>query len=223
MKFKLPENWKIFLENEDEKEYMLSLKGSLFEGFKNQRKIYPEAKNIFKAFELTSPNRTKVVILGQDPYHGINQANGLSFSVSENIKIPPSLKNIFKEINTDLGIVNNSNGELSSWANQGILLLNSILTVEDSRPGIHSNLGWEAFTDKVIHKLGEKKDIVFMLWGKYASNKAKFINPDKNLILSSSHPSPLSAYRGFFGSKHFSKCNEYLSSKNKEKINWKIK
>lgn len=223
MEFKLPENWKIFLENEDEKEYMLSLKGSLFEGFKNQRKIYPEARNIFRAFELTPSNKTKVVILGQDPYHGINQANGLSFSVGENIKIPPSLKNIFKEIYTDLGIVNKSKGELSSWANQGVLLLNSVLTVEDSQPGIHSNLGWETFTDKVIHKLGEEEDIVFMLWGKFASNKTKFINPDKNLILSSSHPSPLSAYRGFFGSKHFSKCNEYLSSKNKEKINWKIK
>lgn len=223
MKFNLPKIWNNFLENEHEKEYMLSLRCRLEVDIKKEKNIYPETSNIFKAFELTSPNKVKVIILGQDPYHRFNQANGLSFSVSKKIDIPPSLRNIFKEIKNDLGINNEENGDLSSWAKQGVLLLNTNLTVEEKKPGSHSNLGWEIFTDKVICDLSKKKGIVFMLWGIKATKKANLIDSSKNLILISPHPSPLSAYRGFFGCKHFSQCNNYLKQNRKKEINWMIK
>jgi uracil-DNA glycosylase len=223
MKFNLPKIWNNFLENEHEKEYMLSLRCRLNEDIKKEKIIYPKKSNIFKAFELTSPNKAKVIILGQDPYHGFNQANGLSFSVPNKTNIPPSLRNIFKEIKNDLGIDNKKKGDLSSWAKQGVLLLNTNLTVEEKKPGSHSNLGWELFTDKVISGLSKKKGRVFMLWGRMAAKKANLIDSSKNLILISPHPSPLSAYRGFFGCKHFSQCNNYLKQNSKKEINWKIK
>ncbi|MDA9608564.1 uracil-DNA glycosylase [SAR86 cluster bacterium] len=223
MRFNLPKIWKDFLENEDEKEYMLSLRCRLNEDLTKGKNIHPKATNIFKAFELTSPNNAKVIILGQDPYHGFNQANGLCFSVPKGFNIPPSLRNIYKEIKNDLGINNKKNGDLTFWAKQGVLLLNTTLTVEEKKPGSHSNLGWEFFTDKVISYLGKKKGRVFILWGNRAAKKANLIDSSKNLILISAHPSPLSAYRGFFGCNHFSQCNNYLKQNSKKEIDWVIK
>ncbi|SFV55215.1 Uracil-DNA glycosylase, family 1 [hydrothermal vent metagenome] len=197
---------------------MLDLKSFLIQQKKQKKIIYPHSKNWFKAFELTPFDKVRVVILGQDPYHGEKQAHGLSFSVPQNIKAPPSLKNIFKEINNDLQI-DNKTTDLTPWAKQGVLLLNSVLTVEKNSPASHSNKGWEVFTDKVISLLNQhKKGIVFLLWGAYAQSKSILIDTNKHLILKAVHPSPLSAYRGFFGCKHFSKTNNYLS----QPINWKL-
>lgn len=190
---------------------------------KEQKTIYPEKKDIFKSLNQTSLHDVKVVILGQDPYHGPGQAHGLSFSVPNQIKRPPSLVNIYKELSNDLGISISDSGDLTNWANQGVLLLNSVLTVEQSKPGSHQGKGWEVFTDIIIKTINEKKDnVVFILWGSYAQKKANFVNKEKHLILESAHPSPLSSYRGFFGSKPFSKTNEYLKNKGLTEINWKI-
>tara|TARA_B110000858_G_C17682497_1_gene417282 strand:- start:296 stop:967 length:672 start_codon:yes stop_codon:yes gene_type:complete len=223
MKFNLPKIWKDFLENEDKKEYMLSLRCRLNGDLKKGKIIYPKMDNIFKAFELTSPNNVKVIILGQDPYHGFNQANGLCFSVSSGFDVPPSLRNIYKEIKNDLGVNNKKSGDLTPWAKQGVLLLNTTLTVEEKKPGSHFDLGWELFTDKVISDLSKKNRRVFILWGSKAAKKANLIDSSKNLILMSPHPSPLSAYRGFFGCNHFSRCNHYLKQNSKKEINWIIK
>ncbi len=189
----------------------------------NKNKFYPSKESIFHCLNLTTFHKTKVIILGQDPYHGSGQANGLAFSVKENIPIPPSLKNIFKELIEDLQISNPPNGNLESWSKQGVLLLNSILTVEDGKPGSHKKLNWEIFTDSIIKKLSrEKESLVFMLWGTFAQKKSIHIDESKHLILKAPHPSPLSAYRGFLGCKHFSKCNDFLKRKNKTPIDWKL-
>lgn len=199
---------------------------SLLNFLKNDEKlyqIYPPKEQLFKAYELSSFADTKVVILGQDPYHGLNQAQGLSFSVNPGIKLPPSLRNIYQELENDLSIKQVKNGDLSKWASQGILLLNSVLTVRDSMPNSHQNQGWEKITDATIKALSDKKSpVVFILWGAFAQKKESLINKNNNLIIKSPHPSPLSAYRGFFGSKPFSKTNEYLIAKNQTPINWQI-
>jgi len=185
--------------------------------------IFPNKKDIFKAFKLCSFDEVKVVILGQDPYHRINQANGLAFSVNKKIKIPPSLLNIFKEYSSDLNLKIPKSGNLNEWSQQGVFLLNSILTVEEGKPGSHKDLGWMQFTDKIIEILSEKKiNIVFILWGAYAQSKIKLIDAKKHLIITSPHPSPLSAHKGFFGSKPFSRCNEYLRNNKITEINWNI-
>ncbi len=187
-----------------------------------QKSVYPKPQDIFRAFWLTPFSNVKVVVLGQDPYHGTNQAHGLSFSVPENIKVPPSLQNIYKEIESDLGIKKDFTvGNLESWANQGVLLLNAILTVVANQPASHREKGWEEFTDTVIKTISDQqKNVVFMLWGNFARSKKALIDTGKHLILEASHPSPFSAYSGFFGCKHFSKCNEYLLKNNKKEIMW---
>ncbi len=194
--------------------------------FLNQRAqagaiIYPPKGQWFRAFELTPLSQTKVVILGQDPYHNPEQAQGLSFSVPEGMTLPPSLRNIYQELETDLGIGPNTSGDLSRWATQGVLLLNSVLTVEKNTPGAHANSGWEEFTDTIIDILNtQKQHLVFLLWGAYAQKKAQWIDTSKHLVLKAAHPSPFSAHKGFFGCKHFSQANNYLKMHGLETINW---
>jgi len=218
----LEKGWGDVLQDEFVKNYMQNLKKFLIKEKVNYT-IYPNGNDIFNAFNSTPFNNIKVVILGQDPYHGEGQANGLSFSVPSGIRTPPSLVNIFKEIDRDLGIENHGKGDLTHWSKQGVLLLNATLTVRRNEAGSHQNRGWEEFTDKVISKISEQKDgVIFMLWGKFAQNKQKLINKNKHHILISSHPSPLSAYRGFLGCGHFSVCNEILNNQNKTEINWEL-
>ena len=187
----------------------------------DKKVVYPEQDNIFKALKLTPYSSVKVVIVGQDPYHGEKEANGLSFSVSPGIKLPPSLKNIYKELYDDLKIDRKDNGDLTDWAEQGVLLLNAVLTVEKDKPASHRNIGWELLTDYIIKTLNEKKEpIVFILWGNFAKNKAKLITNQRHLIITSSHPSPFSARYGFFGSKPFSKANNFLISNDISPIKW---
>jgi uracil-DNA glycosylase len=187
----------------------------------NRYQVFPPGKMIFNAFEHCPFNRVKVVILGQDPYHGPGQAHGLCFSVPDRVALPFSLQNIFKELNNDLQIPVAENGNLERWADQGVLLLNATLTVRAHQAGSHQNKGWETFTDAVIHLLaGERENLVFMLWGAYAQQKGKFIDTSRHLVLESVHPSPLSAHRGFFGNHHFSKANGYLASHGIEPVNW---
>lgn len=184
--------------------------------------IFPEKENMFKALQLTNYKNVKVVILGQDPYHGEGEANGLSFSVNEGVKIPPSLRNIYKELKEDMNI-ENKNTDLTKWAEEGVLLLNSVLTVKKDEAASHKDIGWNIFSDEVIRKLNEREEpIVFILWGAFARNKAKLLTNKKHLIIESNHPSPLSAYRGFFGSKPFSKTNEYLIQNKMQGINWQL-
>ena len=213
-------SWKKVLSEEFEKSYFKDLMDFVKEEYVNKT-IYPKSKDIFRAFELCPFKEVKVVIIGQDPYHDTDQANGLCFAVHDELKIPPSLKNIYKEIQSDLGIKPNESGDLSRWAKQGVLLLNSTLTVRAHTPGSHQKKGWEEFTDAVIKKISnEKEHIVFMLWGNYAKQKGRVIDRTKHLVLESAHPSPFSAYNGFFGCKHFSKTNEYLKKYNKKEISW---
>lgn len=218
----LKNDWNELLKDEFSKDYYLSLR----EFLKNEyttKIIYPDKYDIFNALHYTSYKDLKVVILGQDPYHGPNQAHGLSFSVSPGVKIPPSLLNIYKELNSDLGCYIPNNGYLKKWADQGVLLLNTSLTVRAGEANSHKNKGWEIFTDKIISLINEKTDpVVFLLWGNNAINKKKLITNKQHLILSSAHPSPLSASRGFFGSKPFSKINKFLVSVNKPPIDWQI-
>lgn len=218
----LKNDWNELLKDEFSKDYYLSLR----EFLKNEyttKIIYPDKYDIFNALHYTSYKDVKVVILGQDPYHGPNQAHGLSFSVSPGVKIPPSLLNIYKELNSDLGCYIPNNGYLKKWADQGVLLLNTSLTVRAGEANSHKNKGWEIFTDKIISLINEKTDpVVFLLWGNTAINKKKLITNKQHLILSSTHPSPLSASRGFFGSKPFSKINKFLISVNKAPIDWQI-
>lgn len=218
----LKNDWNELLKDEFSKDYYLSLR----EFLKNEyttKIIYPDKYDIFNALHYTSYKDVKVVILGQDPYHGPNQAHGLSFSVSPGVKIPPSLLNIYKELNSDLGCYTPNNGYLKKWAYQGVLLLNTSLTVRAGEANSHKNKGWEIFTDKIISLINEKTDpVVFLLWGNNAINKKKLITNKQHLILSSAHPSPLSASRGFFGSKPFSKINKFLVSVNKAPIDWQI-
>ncbi len=205
------------------KDNLDSIKKKLADESLQKKQIYPKSKDIFKAFELTSFEDVKVIIVGQDPYHGPNQANGLAFSVNTDTNFPPSLLNIFKEYSSDLSLSLPNDGDLSTWAKQGVLLLNSILTVESGHPGSHKKLGWEKFTNAIIRALSDKKKyLVFILWGAYAQSKKIFIDSSSHHIISSPHPSPLSAHRGFFGSKPFSRCNEYLKENKIEEINWKI-
>jgi uracil-DNA glycosylase len=219
---KLSKGWLRQLETEFSKPYMIEIKKFLSKEYKKNKIIYPNKSLIFNAFNLCDFEKVKVIILGQDPYHGPNQAQGLSFSVKKETPLPPSLVNIFQELEQDYGKkVDKSNGDLKNWADQGVFLLNTTLTVEKNKPLSHSKVGWEIFTDEVIKKLNKnKKNLVFILWGKFAQSKTKLINPENHFVISSAHPSPLSAYRGFFGSKPFSKTNNYLCSKNIEKIRW---
>jgi len=220
MDVKIEQSWKEQLKDEFEKDYFIRLTGFVRDEYRT-KKTFPPAKLIFNAFEHTPFDKVKVVILGQDPYHNDGQAHGLCFSVPEGIQAPPSLVNIFKEINRDLGIPVPRSGDLTRWANQGVLLLNATLTVEAHKAGSHQRKGWEEFTDAAIHKLAENREgLVFILWGSYAQKKASFIDPTKHLILKSVHPSPLSAHNGFFGNNHFSETNKYLQSKGIEPIQW---
>ena len=219
---KLEKSWLKELGLEFELSYMQELKLFLQSEKKRGKKIFPKGEDMFKALNLTPLDKVKVVILGQDPYHGAGQAHGLCFSVPEGVKIPPSLQNIFKELQSDLGLLIPSSGCLESWAEQGVLLLNSILSVEKGLANSHSSKGWELFTDSVISMVNEKKSIVFMLWGGYAAQKGKSIDSTRHLVLKSVHPSPLSAHRGFFGNRHFSKCNQFLESKGISPIDWKV-
>lgn len=218
----IDESWKALLAKEFEQAYFKELKNFLLEE-KKKNVVYPPGGLIFSAFNRTPFGSVKVVIIGQDPYHGPGQANGLCFSVSEGIKQPPSLVNIFKEINNDLGIAFPKSGNLEPWADQGVLLLNATLTVRANQAGAHQNKGWEIFTDAVIKILSEqKKGLVFLLWGRYAQAKEVLIDASKHHILKAAHPSPFSAYNGFFGCKHFSKTNELLRKQGLQEINWAI-
>lgn len=220
MDVKIESSWKERLEEEFKKPYFGNLADFVRQEYQHQT-VFPKGKEIFNAFNHCSFENTKVVILGQDPYHGPGQAHGLSFSVREGVPFPPSLLNIFKEINRDLGLSIPSNGDLSRWAAQGVLLLNATLTVRAHQAGSHQNQGWEIFTDAVIQKLAlEKENVVFMLWGAYAQKKASFISEDKHLKLHAPHPSPLSAHRGFLGCGHFSRTNAYLTEKGLHEIKW---
>lgn len=216
-------DWNPYLQQEFAQPYMQQLRQFLHAEKQSKKIVYPHSKDIFRAFSETPLSQVKVVILGQDPYHGPNQANGLSFSVCQHTKIPPSLLNIYKELRSDLGIEPPLHGCLDSWAEQGVLLLNSVLTVEQGQPASHQDKGWEQFTDKVIDILNTKKtSLAFILWGAYAQKKGQFIDPDKHFVLTSPHPSPFSANKGFFGSRPFSRVNFYLQSKNLSPIDWKI-
>ena len=213
-------SWRNLLANEFEKEYFNSLRQIIKNKYIN-KKIFPPSNLIFNAFNLTPVKKVKIIIIGQDPYHGEGQAHGLSFSVPKGIKIPPSLINVYKELKTDIGKGIPKDGLLEGWAKQGVLLLNSVLTVESGKANSHKNIGWERFTESAIDLISRKrKNLVFLLWGKYAHKKENFIYPNNHLILKSVHPSPLSAYNGFFGSKHFSKTNTFLKKHNIEEILW---
>ena len=220
MEVKIEKSWKEVLQTEFDKPYFENLVGFVKQEYASHT-IFPPAGQIFNAFNTCPFNNVKVVILGQDPYHGPRQAHGLCFSVNDGIQFPPSLQNIFKEINSDLGIPMPKSGNLTRWAEQGVLLLNATLTVRASQAGSHQGRGWEEFTDAVIKIISEKADnVVFILWGSYAIKKKALIDASKHCILTAPHPSPLSSYRGFFGCKHFSQTNTYLASKGKTPIEW---
>jgi uracil-DNA glycosylase len=220
MEVKIASSWKALLQEEFEKPYFASLTDFVRKAYQAST-CYPPAKQIFNAFEHCAFQDVKVVIIGQDPYHGPGQANGLCFSVSDGIALPPSLVNIFKEIHDDLGKPIPHTGNLERWAKQGVLLLNATLTVKAHEAASHQNKGWEQFTDAVIRTVSQQKaHVVFLLWGSYAQKKSSMIDPEKHFILTSVHPSPLSSYRGFFGCKHFSKTNAYLKSKGLQEIDW---
>ena len=221
MKRILSQDWEKVLSNQFKLDYYKKLEKKVLDDY-NSLKCYPDLNNIFKAFNLCKFNDLKVVIIGQDPYHGYNEANGLAFSVNEGINIPPSLNNILKEVKSDIGKTSINNGDLSIWATQGVFLLNSILTVVENKPLSHKGIGWEDFTNEVIKIISKNaSNIVFLLWGNNAKNKIKFIDKQKNRVLISGHPSPLSANRGYwFNNKHFSQTNNYLISKNKTPIIW---
>ena len=218
-----PKNdWQEILKDEFNKPYYLNLINFLDKEY-NTKTIYPPKKDIYKALNLTSYKDTKVVIIGQDPYHEENEAQGLAFSVNENVKIPPSLKNIYKELNNDLNCYIPNNGNLTKWAKQGVLLINDILTVEKHKALSHKDIGWKIFTSEIIKKLNDKNSpVVFILWGNEAIKKEKYLNNPKHLIIKSAHPSPLSANRGFFNSKPFSKTNDFLIKNNLKPIDWQI-
>lgn len=222
-KVDLPADWLAALQSEFEQPYMAHLRSFLLQQKQLGKVIFPESANIFNAFNSTPLSAVKVVIIGQDPYHGPGQAHGLCFSVQPGVPAPPSLQNIFKELNRDLGIPFPPHGCLQSWANQGVLLLNATLTVERANAGSHQGQGWEAFTDRAIQVVSEQcEGVVFLLWGSYAGKKSQLIDARKHLILKSPHPSPLSAYRGFIGNGHFSAANQYLQQHGKTPINWSL-
>lgn len=220
MNVKIERSWKEVLQREFEQDYFCNLVAFVKQEYASGT-VFPPGNEIFAAFDATPFDRVKVVIIGQDPYHGEGQANGLCFSVAEGIQFPPSLQNIFKEIHDDIGTEIPTSGDLSRWAKQGVLLLNATLTVRAHCAGSHQGKGWEIFTDAVIRHLAENREhLVFMLWGSYAIKKGAFIDRNRHCVLTSPHPSPLSAYRGFFGNHHFSKANAYLQSHSIEPIKW---
>lgn len=220
MEVKIEESWKNKLKEEFEKDYFVKLTDFVKSEYASKI-IYPPAKLIFNAFEHTPFDKVEVVIIGQDPYHGPNQAMGLSFSVPKGVRNPPSLQNIYKEIQSDIGKESITNGDLTEWANQGVFLLNAVLTVESGKAASHQAKGWEVFTDAVIKKLSdERENLVFILWGSYAQKKGAVIDESKHFMIRSAHPSPLSAHNGFFGSKPFSKTNEYLKKVGRKEISW---
>lgn len=220
MDVKIEPSWKAVLAEEFEKDYFSNLTRFVHEEYRTAQ-IFPPGRQIFAAFDATPFNDVKVVILGQDPYHDVNQANGLCFSVNNGVAFPPSLLNIFKEIKSDIGTEIPQSGDLSRWARQGVLLLNATLTVRAHMAGSHQGRGWETFTDAVIaHLAREREHLVFLLWGSYAIKKGAFIDRTRHLVLTSPHPSPLSAHRGFFGNHHFSRANEYLTAHGKTPIVW---
>ncbi len=219
----LDDSWMGLIGGEFEQPYMQSLRAFLKAEKASRKIIYPESKNWFNAFNATPVEKVKVVILGQDPYHGPGQAHGLCFSVQPGVKFPPSLVNIFKELNRDLGLPIPQTGCLQPWAEQGVLLLNSSLTVEQHKAGSHQGKGWEQFTDVAIRQLEQARDgLVFLLWGSYAQKKGQFIDTSRHLVLKSVHPSPLSAHRGFFGNSHFSKANDWLVQQGNPPIDWRL-
>lgn len=222
MNVKMEEGWKLALADEFGKDYFKTLTDTVRREYSDPAlRVYPPAKEIFAAFDASPFDDTKVVIVGQDPYHGPGQANGLCFSVRPGIIFPPSLRNIFKEVHDDTGVPIPADGDLSRWARQGVLLLNSSLTVREHLPKSHAGIGWEQFTDAAIHRLAETKEhLVFILWGSDAIRKGDFIDRNRHLVLTSPHPSPLSAHRGFFGNRHFSRANEYLILHGKSPILW---
>lgn len=220
MDVKIAPDWKALLSEEFEKPYFEELTRFVKEEYATRR-IYPRGSNIFRAFDKCPFEKLKVVIIGQDPYHGPNQAHGLCFSVEEGVPFPPSLRNIFQEVAADTGAPIPASGNLDRWAEQGVLLLNAVLTVREHEAASHAGRGWEQFTDAVVRKIAEhKQGVVYLLWGSYAQRKGAMADPTRNCILKAVHPSPLSAYRGFLGCKHFSKANEYLISTGQEPINW---
>ncbi|PIS11608.1 MAG: uracil-DNA glycosylase [Bdellovibrio sp. CG10_big_fil_rev_8_21_14_0_10_47_8] len=220
---KIHPSWKDKLEPEFTKPYMAHLRQFLVQEKQKGKVIFPRGDQIFAAFDMTPFDQVKVVILGQDPYHGPGQAHGLCFSVQDGVMFPPSLKNIFKELKSDLGVGSPESGRLSRWAEQGVLLLNSVLSVEQGLAASHQGKGWEEFTDNVIRRLNDEKEgLVFVLWGSYAQKKGAFIDRKKHLVIESPHPSPLSAHRGFFGTKPFSRINGYLESRGKNPIDWSL-
>ncbi|HAE35181.1 MAG TPA: uracil-DNA glycosylase [Bacteroidetes bacterium] len=219
----LEAGWKAVLADEFDKAYFQQIRYLLLAAKRDGKVIFPPGSQIFNAYNLTPFEQVKVVILGQDPYHGPGQAHGLCFSVPEGVKPPPSLVNIFKEQEKDLGIPRPAHGNLETWARQGVFLLNAMLTVESGKPGSHQQIGWQYFTDATIKALSENKEhLVFLLWGAFAQKKAELIDAGKHLILQAAHPSPFSADRGFFGCRHFSKANTYLQEHGMQKIDWKL-
>ncbi len=222
MQVNLEKSWKVVLEEEFDKAYFKQLTNFVRNEY-TTKTIYPPASKIFAALDQTSYDDVKVVLIGQDPYHGVGQANGLSFSVADGMKLPPSLRNIYKELKDDLDIDVSTSGNLEAWAKQGVLMLNATLTVEASNAGSHQNKGWEEFTDAVIAALSEgKEQLVFILWGAYAQKKGAKINREKHCVIESAHPSPFAAYRGFFGSQPFSRTNSYLKQHQLQEIDWKV-
>lgn len=223
MNVEIESSWKNLLQNEFEQPYFTNLTHFIKTEIAGKKTIYPKGSEIFNAFLLTPFEKVKVVILGQDPYHNPGQAHGLCFSVPEKVPLPPSLLNIFKELKSDLGAEHSQSGDLSGWAKQGVLLLNTSLTVRRNEPTSHSKIGWEQFTDSVIKKISENKaGVVFLLWGAYAKGKQLLIDSARHRVLTAAHPSPLSANNGFFGCGHFSKTNEYLISQQKDPIDWSL-
>ena len=226
MQYKIENNikheWKLLLQNNTKLNNLNAINNFLIASSKLEKKIFPKMDDIFRSLSFSAPKDINVVIVGQDPYHSYGQANGLAFSVNEGTTLPPSLKNIYKELESDLGIKESENGNLESWAKQGVLLLNTILTVEESRPGSHQGIGWEEITDCFLNNIGNNGAVVFILWGAKAQDKENVIVKKNNLIIKSPHPSPLSAYKGFFNSKPFSKTNKFLESQGKKAINWNI-
>jgi len=226
MQYKIEKNikheWKLLLQKNTKLNNLNAINNFLITSSKLEKKIFPKMDDIFRSLSFFPPKDINVVIVGQDPYHSYGQANGLAFSVNEGTKLPPSLKNIYKELESDLGIIESENGNLESWAKQGVLLLNTILTVEESRPGSHQGIGWEEITDCFLNNIGNNGAVVFILWGAKAQDKENVIVKKNNLIIKSPHPSPLSAYKGFFNSKPFSKTNKFLESQGKKAINWNI-
>jgi len=219
----IEESWKQILDDEFQQPYFSAIKQFLVQEREKGATVYPPGPLIFNAFNLTPFDELKVVILGQDPYHGKGQAHGLCFSVPDGVQQPPSLQNIFKELNKDLGIPISKSGNLTKWAQQGVMLLNALLTVRANQPASHHNIGWETFTDTVIRKISDEKEgVVFLLWGKFAQEKQPLINLNKHYVLKAAHPSPYSASNGFFGCKHFSRTNELLIQQGKTPIEWQV-